>query len=121
MPPPPPTTTTTHFRTIILRICSGIHDRSTSNKNIGLKISPPTELFRKLICFGRVTLPLVKDGGFCLTNHGMEKVKAFALGLVIEMSAMQKSATPSITSIIIMKMMINDDYHHSKSSKSLRF
>ena len=36
----------------------------------------------------------------------MEKVKAFALGLVIEMSAMQKSATPSITSIIIMKMMI---------------
>ena len=56
MPPPP------HFRTIILRNCSGIHDRSTSNKNIGLKISPPTELFRKLICFGRVTLPLVKDG-----------------------------------------------------------
>ena len=41
-----------------------------------------------------------------MTNHGMENVKAFALGLVMEMSAMQKSATPSITLMTIMMTLM---------------
>ena len=44
--------------------------------------------------------------GNLLTNHGMENVKAFALGLVMEMSAMQKSAIPSITLMTIMMTLM---------------
>ena len=49
---------------------------------------------------------LARGRGAFLTNHGMEKVKAFALGLVMEMSAMQKSATPSITLMTIMMLTL---------------
>ena len=67
-----------------------------------MPIDEAPELTKVVICW----LEYHKGRKVFVTNQGMEKVNAFALGLVIEMSAMQKSATPSITLIMILTMMM---------------